>query len=147
VFQPEVSVRREHPRARAISRRLRPSASRRRISSYRCTVMLRSAMLPSPSWLPTKVAAVRHRHPAMRAQKPENALSIDHQKNGRIGSPQSGDLAPPLAWATPKNHAYMVNRDIGGPLPCTGSTPKKGAAGGPQLRKSRGSDQRKFCNP
>jgi len=83
----------------------------------------------------------------MRAQKPENALSIDHQKNGRIGSPQSGDLAPPLAWATPKNHAYMVNRDIGGPLPCTGSTPKKGAAGGPQLRKSRGSDQRKFCNP
>jgi hypothetical protein len=37
-------------------------------------------MLPSPSWLPTKVAAGRPRHPATTAQKPENALSIDTTK-------------------------------------------------------------------
>src|SRR6059058_5239309 len=67
------TVRREHPRARAISRRPRPSASRRRISSYRCTVMLRSAMLPSPSWWPTKGAAGAARIAATTAQEPQNA--------------------------------------------------------------------------
>ena len=36
-------------KARAISRKPRPSASRRRISSYRPTVMLRTPMPSSPS--------------------------------------------------------------------------------------------------
>src|SRR5439155_10408136 len=67
------TVRREHPSARAISRSPRPSASRRRISSYRCTVMLRSAMLPSPSWWPTKGAAGAARIAATNAQGAENA--------------------------------------------------------------------------
>jgi hypothetical protein len=54
----------------------RPSASRRRISSYRCTVMLRSAMLPSPSWWPTKGAARSARYAATAAQKLEYDASI-----------------------------------------------------------------------
>jgi len=49
----------------------------------------------------------------------------------RVGSPYSGDRAPPLALATAERPAFMVNRDIGGPLPRSGSAPEKGAAGGP----------------
>ena len=43
----------------------------------------------------------------------------------RVISPHSGAAASTLASGTPKNHAYMVNRDIGGPLPRTGSAPRK----------------------
>jgi len=38
--------------------------------------MLRSAMLPSPSWLPTKVAAGSASNPATTAQELENTLLI-----------------------------------------------------------------------
>jgi hypothetical protein len=47
------------------------------------------------------------------------------QKIDRIGSPQSSAATPPLASGTPKTHSFMANRDIDGPLPCTGSVPTK----------------------
>ena len=47
------------------------------------------------------------------------------QMTDRMGSPPSDAAAPPLVSGTPKNQAYMVNRDIGGPLPRTGSAPRK----------------------
>jgi hypothetical protein len=47
------------------------------------------------------------------------------QKNSRIGSPQSGATTPPLAAGIPENRLIKVNLNISGPLPSTGSTPRK----------------------
>src|SRR3569833_2515647 len=57
------TVARARPSARAISRTPRPSASRRRISSYRPTVMLRKPIAPSSSCLGTTVTVWAGKEP------------------------------------------------------------------------------------
>src|SRR5205807_8565315 len=47
------------------------------------------------------------------------------RKIGCTASPQSGDRTPPRISGTPKNHPDPANLDIGGPLPCTASAPRK----------------------
>src|SRR5579863_263229 len=119
------TVRREHRNARAISRRLRPSASRRRISSYRCTVKLRSAMLPSPSWWPTKAAAARPGLPPTAAQmrKLDVLRSAQYKATayeapratiaeypGCQLPPENGSMQHNPASAEPPEHAHRAHR-------------------------------------
>ena len=92
-------------------------ASRRRISSYRRTVMLRTPMPSSPSCGPTKVAG-----------------------SGRA----AGDIGWTAAETMPAVAAEEINGNliIGGPLAPSGRLEKR-PAGGPQLRKSGGPELRK----
>jgi len=46
------------------------------------------------------------------------------QKIGRVGSPQSGDLRPPLGLDTPQDPIHLTYLGIGGPLPRLGSAPE-----------------------
>ena len=86
------TVRREQPSARAISRSPRPSASRRRISSYRCTVMLRTALLP-PSWLPTRLQVRNQTTTAHEADAQYRFLvRFDYSNQWKTGKAPIGSL-------------------------------------------------------
>lgn len=86
--------------------------------------MLRTAMLPAPSWMSTKgvtAVPIKVRVDISAVEKLDRDRR--NRKTDRVAAPYTGERTSPLASATPKEPSELVNLDISRPLPCSGATP------------------------
>src|SRR6266699_1858151 len=154
------TVRREQPRDRAMSCRLWPSASSRRISAYRGTVILLNAILSFPSWLPTKLQRQTKVPAAYKSNKPQR-LTDQNDQSPPYEPTRAPIVVRPLSQSPRKALCFLLFSASEDHSIASARRVKPRSAGGPQLRKSGGtelrkssgthprksdgSDQRKFC--